>query len=251
MARKPGKLDILETILKRNWHEGADEIDLRENESYHYFFFDNVRNKQDLEAAWAVFPEHKEIRERLERVERAARIVPGFGYRLPRDDNRCSTDELAKVIRKHIQLVSPLVVDRPGYRHPSGGKLLEFVETPFQVVLAPDDVSCPSNDDADLWGVLLEAISEAKFVPERYPFEEEHYSLLQNWAQMFTKCPEVEAYLLWPCLGTELGLPDETPSPGFQLWAHHCRDRYWIKDSDFRSGVVYFRPPWLDSSQSN
>ena len=245
MARNPAKIDILEAILKRNWDERADEIDLRGNESYHFFFFDNIRNEKDLEAAWAVFPEHQEIRERLEHVERAATIVPGFGYRLPREGNQCSTDELARLIRKHIQLVSPLVVDRPGYRHPSGGKLLKFVETPFQVVLAPDDVACPSNDQADLSGVLLEAISEAKFTTEPYPFEEDHYSLLQNWAEMFTKCQEVEVFLLWPCLGAKLGLPDETPNPGFQLWAHHCRDRYWVKDSDFKSGIVYFRPPWL------
>jgi hypothetical protein len=247
MARKPAEIDILEAILKRNWGEGADEIDLRENESYHYFFFENIGNKKDLEAAWAVFPEHMEIRERLARVERAAKIVPGFGYRLPKEGNRCSNDELAKLIRQHIELVSPLVVDRPGYRHPSGGKVLKFVETPFHVVLAPDDVSCPSNDEADLWGVLREAISEAMFTPEPYPFAEKHYSLLHHWAEMFTKCQEVEAYLLWPCLGPKLALPDETPDPGFQLWAHHCRNRYWVKDSDFKSGIVYFRPPWLEA----
>lgn len=196
------------------------------------------------------FPNTRTFAARLQQVERLAKIVPGFGYRLPNEDNRCNTDELAGLIRKHIQLVSPLVVDRPGYRHPSGGKLLKFVETPFQVVLAPDDVPCPTKDEADLCGVLLEAISEAKFKPERYPFEEEHYQLLQNWAAMFTKCQEVEAYLLWPCLGTKLGLPDDTPNPGFQLWAHRCRDRYWVKDSDFRSGVVYFRPPWIEVNQS-
>jgi hypothetical protein len=246
MARKPEKIDVLETILKRNWDEGADEIDLRENESYHYFFFDNIRDKKDLEAAWSVFPENKEIRARLERVERAATTTPGFGYRLPKDSNRCSTDALAELIRKHIELVSPLVVDRPGYRHPSGGKFLKFVKSRFEVTLAPNGVACPKNDEADLCGLLREALSEAQFAPKPYPFREEHYSLLHNWAETFAQCQEVTAYLLWPCIGPKLGLPDETPDPGFQLWAHNCRDRYWMKDSDFKSGVVHFRPPWLE-----
>lgn len=246
MSRKPAKIELLETILKRNWGDGADEIDLREDESYHYFFFDNIHSREDLEAAWAVFPEQMEIRKRLATVERLATSVPGFGYRRPKEENRCSTDELAKLIREHIRLVSPLVVDRPGYRHPSAGKLLKFVRIPFQVVLAPADVACPDNDEADLWGVLREAISEAQFIPEPYAFEKKHYSLLRNWAEMFTKCQEVEAYLLWPYLGKKLELPEETTDPGFHLWAYRCRNRYWIKDSDFKSGIVYFRPPWLE-----
>ncbi len=73
------EIALLETILKRN-SDDPESVDIA-NEVDHYFFFDAIADASDLEAAWAVFDEHVEIRRRLANIEADAQCVPGWGYR--------------------------------------------------------------------------------------------------------------------------------------------------------------------------
>jgi hypothetical protein len=234
MPRDRDKIDLLQEILKRNLRpeEIIGNFDLRTNESYHYFYFDCIRDPNDLELAWSIFPENKEIRRRLKIVERAASIIPGWGYRVAKETNRCDHATLKKLIRQHIRFMRPLV------RYEDIGR---FLDKPFEIVLAPKNVAVPDDMNNDLLLALDEGPGD--FFIEHYPIDKQHYWLLDNWAIYLTKCDEVARYLLWPCLRKVSHLPKESPNPGFRLWTYHCRDRYWIKDGDLSSGVVYFRPP--------
>jgi len=236
MSSETEPIDVLEEILKRN-SEPGEEIDLRENEVDHYFYFDKIANPGDLEAAWAVFPESQEIRKRLQEVDSVCDVIDGWGYRVPKESNRCEPDELLQILRTHIERMRSLIPDDDYYRD-----VINFIDGSFDVQIAPADASPPEEDDENaLFDTLYEVISE--FTLEHCSLDEPHKELLYNWAIYLTKCDEVAAYLLWPCLDGVSDLPADTPDPGFQLWANDCRMRYWIKDEDFGSGVVYIAPP--------
>lgn len=101
-------LRVLEEILQRN-SDFADAVNLRNAEVHHYFYFDRITDPADLEAAWAVFPEHQEIRQRLARIERVATTgdkqmcsgLPGderWRIRVPKEGNRCTDDDLKRIV---------------------------------------------------------------------------------------------------------------------------------------------------------
>jgi hypothetical protein len=238
MSQPAEKIDVLQAILTRNSGNGED-VDLRENEVDHYFYFDKIHDASDRESAWAVFPEEKEIRRRLEQVEQAAHVIGGFGYRVPNPANRCESNALADLVRRHIQLMQPLILNAEYNR-----EVLEFIDRKFQVLPGAREVLVPSPRDNPLFLTLYEGLQEFKL--KHFPLAEKHYLLLCNWAEYLTRCDEVALHLLWPCLRDIGDKSAQIPEPGFRLWTCQCRDRYWIKDSDFKSGVVYYRPPWLD-----
>ena len=232
------KLNMLTEILKRN-SDDPDSVDML-NEVDHYFFFQSISNADDLEAAWALFDEHKEIRSRLLNLENSTREIPGWGYLIPQlEQVRCSEDELLALVSSHISMLRPLLLQED-YNE----EIISFIDRGFAIETAPAPVEIPDVSENELFGVLYEAISEYRI--EHYPYDIPHYEVLRNWAIYLTKCDEVACYLLWPCLKHKLTLPDTCMDAGAKLWKLGCRDRYWVKDLDFESKTVYFRAPWMD-----
>ncbi len=234
------QIQKLEQILKRNVdnEEERKQIDLIDQESYHYFFFDNIK-PEDLEDAWSVFPEGKEIRKRLVQLEEKADVVPGFGYRLPGGDDLCTSDTIAELVRNHLRLVGPLVPEEDYNENE-----INFLKRDYDVVLAAPEIPIPAENP--LFIALYEGI---QVLLEDFPSNLDHYGLLYNWAIYLTKCDEVACYLLWPCMHDAENTGPEILEPAFRLWKYQCRNRYWIKNNDFDSGIVYFRPPWLDQKE--
>lgn len=237
------ELQILEEILKRNCEseEELSYIDFAENEVDYYFYFDRILNPDDLETAWSLFPESTEIRIRLQAVEDGTNEVPGFGYRVPLSKTMESIDDL---VRDHLRVSRELLV---AIRNDCEEEI-ELLNSSLEVALAPPEIAVPPAEENRLFLSIYESIQELLVVyrprPSKFP---NHYDLLYYWAIYLTKCDEVALYLLWPCLEKIPPLPADTPDYAFHLWKAKCRDRYWIKDNDIKSGVVYFRPPWLDS----
>lgn len=232
------ELRELEAILKRN-SDNPDDIDI-EDEVNHYFLFDNIFNKDDLERAWSLFPEGEIIRDRLSVVEQKTQTIAGWGYRIPGATNPgVDSEQFLKLVENHIKALRPIILDGD-----YNDDIRAFIDTGFTVELAASNESIPSPTDNDLFGTLYEALQEFKI--DYFPFNKEHYEVLYNWAIYLTKCDEVAAYLLWPCLqGVEEFEPDLFDY-GVKLWKLGCRDRFWIKDGDIASQTVCFRPPWLD-----
>ncbi len=232
------ELKSLEDILKRN-SDHPDEIDI-ENEVEHYFIFDKISNPVDLEKAWSLFPEHKKIRNRLEKIEENTDIIPGWGYRVINENyNKCETSELASTIDSQIKNLRPFILDGD-----YNDDIRQFIDSGYFIELAPKDVTVPELGENEIFGTLYEAIQEFKI--EHFPYEKEHYQVLENWAIYLTKCDEVAVYLLWPCFNDIQLLDSEVFSHGAKLWKFDCRDRYWVKNLDCSSKTIYFRPPWLD-----
>ncbi|MDN7130967.1 hypothetical protein JNO04_01200 [Halomonas sp. MC140] len=232
------KLKILEEILKRN-SEDPESIDI-ENEVYHYFFFDAVGDKTDLETAWAVFDEHEEIRNRLSKIESNTNTIPGWGYRIPKHDQiKCDEEELKSLVRSHISSLRPILMEED-----YNADIISFIDNDYKVEVSPSDVEIPDVSDNELFVVLYEAICE--YWIEHFPYEKDHYEVLKNWAIYLTKCDEVATYLMWPCLEHENKLAPNTMEAAAKLWKLGCRDRFWVKDLDYSSKVVYVRPPWLE-----
>lgn len=236
-------MKLLQDILERNTSPdlGLSAVDIYE-ESCQWFYFDQIANTDDLELAWSIFPEQQEIRQRLMRLESVADIVPNFGYRLPKKDNRCALEDLRKLIEQQLRSICPLIPDRDYL-----AETRQALGRPFEIVLAPMDELVPDWQHNELRTSLYETIQNANELRIR----EDHYYLLYEWAVYLTKCDEVAVYLLWPCLDASRIYAPETPEAGFRLWSLDCRDRYWFKNNNPRLGVIHFRPPWLETTPSN
>lgn len=229
------KLKLLEEIVKRNSDE-PEYVDMTDEVS-HYFIFDQITNPKDLETAWSLFDEQKEIRARLANVEGNTDTVPGWGYRIPQQV-RCDQDELLALVKEHLTNLRPFL-----YESSYTNDIISFLDNEFEIEMAPNEAVCPETTDNDLFMVLYEALSE--YLISAFP-EDEHYEVLYNWAIYLTKCDEVASYILWPCLEHEESEIEDLMEPAAKLWKFDCRDRFWIKDSDTKSKIVYVRPPWLD-----
>ena len=236
-------MKLLQDILQRNLPADSDFpiVDIND-ESWHWFYFDQIANSDDLELAWSVFPEQQEIRRRLKQLEAAADIVPSFGYRVSKKENRYPLEDLQKLVEQHLRSLYPLIPDRDEL---AATRLA--LGRPFEVVLAPPDDPVPDWRENDLRDALFGAVLNANdlHVPE------DHYYLLYHWAVYLTKCDEVVTYLLWPCLEASRVYPPATPEAGFQLWRLNCLDRYWFKNNDPDLGIVHFRPPWPETPPNN
>ncbi|WP_024610871.1 hypothetical protein [Pseudoalteromonas sp. TB64] len=232
------KLKLLEDILKRN-SEDPDSIDI-ENEIDHYFFFNAIHNKDDLEIAWSVFDEHEDIRNRLSKIQNNADSIPGWGYKTPNLDYvKCDDEELKRIVSLHVSSLRSILLEED-----YNADIITFIDNGFKVEIAPSNIEIPGTSVNTLFGVLYEAITE--YWIEYFPYDDEHYEVLKNWAIHLTKCDEVATYLMWPFLERSNDLTDNTMDAGAKLWKFGCRDRYWVKDLDYSSKVVYVRPPWLD-----
>jgi hypothetical protein len=233
MADDP--VDVLEDILKRN---GCADVDLRDNEVDRYFLFDQISDPRDLDLAWEQFPFHQQIRSRADRVNAVSDIIPGWGYRTPKESNRCSDDDLIKYARDCFTAIQAMIL-REDYNH----EVLTFLEAPYEIIVDDDQAAAPPEaSDNSLFSALYEGISE--FTARHYSFDIPLYEILYDWAIYLTKCDEVALYVLWPLLDGVAEIDPDTPVPGFELWRYGCRIRYWIKDNDFQSGVVHVQPPW-------
>lgn len=232
------ELRLLEEILKRN-SEDPDSIDI-ENEVDHYFFFDGIKNEEDLDEAWRVFDEHEEIRNRLLNIVSETDSISRWGYRIPKSEQiRCDDQELKNLVSLHISSLRPILLEED-----YNAEIIAFIDSGFQVEIAPSGIEFPDTSDNELFGVLYEAIGE--YWIDNFPYDREHYEVLKNWAIYLTKCDEVATYLMWPFLSNEKDLAPCTMDAGAKLWKLGCRDRFWVKDLDYVSKVVYVRPPWLD-----
>lgn len=218
-------IKILEEILLRNLpdEERLHELSLRHC-GYRYFYFDHIRRKEDYEAAWSVFPEYQQIRQRLDEVENLANVIPGFGYRVPRNDVPITERKLLALLRKLFEHVGPLIDDDD-----SNADIKGFLNRQPTIEIAADELAIPDPRENNLFLTLYEGMQ--RFALEHFP-PGDHYSLLRDWAIYLTKCDEVAFYLLWPCLRRRQDLSPDTPLAWFQLWSHDCRDRFWIKDND-------------------
>ena len=235
------KLKQLEDILKRN-SEQPQSIDI-ENEVDHYFFFDKISNENDLEEAWSIFEEAKAIQERLLLVESNSKTLPVFGYRIPENEQAlCSNEELTSLVRSHITNLRPLLLEED-YNE----EIISFIDQDFAIEIAPPDINIPNTSDNQLFGVLYEAIGE--YWIEHFPYHKPHYEVIKNWSIYLTKCDEVATYLMWPILENRNDLTANTFEPGTILWKLGCRDRYWVKDLDYHSKVIYVRAPWHDKQK--
>lgn len=231
------ELALLEEILKRNSQE-PESIDI-ENEVDHYFFFDEIENKHDLETAWSVFKEHREIRARLANVEGDSDTISGWGYRIPLGHEfRCTDQELKNLVRSHISSLRPILLEEDYNKD-----ILSFIDNGYVVEIAPADVEPPELTNNELFAVLYEAVGD--YWIDHFPYEKAHYEVLKNWAIYLTKCDEIAMYLMWPCLHHDSDLTSDIMDAAAKLWKLGCRDRYWVKDLDYASKVVYIRPPWL------
>lgn len=225
-------IDVLEDILKRN----GFEVDLRENEADRYFFFDSIADPQDLDLAWRQFPAHEEIRARAADVDAAAEIVAGWGYRVPKQSNRCSDSALANLVRGHITTMRPLIGD-------DDDDIRVFIDRGYEIQIVGTSVGPPPDPmDNSLFLVLYEAACE--FKREHFPFDTHVMEVIYDWAIYLTKCDEVVLYLLWPVFQDTGEVDPHTPEPGFQLWQLNCRTNYWIPNDDAQSRLVYVQPPW-------
>lgn len=233
------ELDILAEILKRNSDDQSPlAIDI-ENEMNHYFFFDAIKNEVDREAAWSVFDEQLEIRNRLSTIENHANKVTGWGYRIPKHHARCSDDKLIALVAAHIAKLRPILLEED-YNAPA----IAFIDGGFSIEIAPAGIAVPEPAHNDLFLTLGEAVSD--YWTSHFPYEKRHYQVLNNWAIYLTKCDEVAAYLMWPCLKHEKPLDPQMMEAGVELWKLDCANRYWVKDEDYAGKVLYVRPPWLD-----
>jgi hypothetical protein len=227
-------MQLLEQLLKKNLpEEERDDVDLSD-EVYQWFYFDQLRDKEDLERAWSVFPEQAEIRRRLAEVERAANTVPSFGYRVAKENQAVAPADLAECIRLHLEKIRPLLPDRAENK-----AILRALDAGPRIELAPEGVRAPKAGENDLFLALYEAMQEPKYEIDRG----EHYGLLSEWAIYLTKCDEVALYLLWPALPISHRLPPDTALPAVRLWAMGCRDCFWFKDQDPATGTVWFTMP--------
>src|SRR5436309_2230046 len=100
---KTDPVKTLESILHRHGHD----VHLWENEVDRYFLFDQISDPNDLDLAWSQFPAHRQIRARAAEVDVVSDIVPGWGYRTPKESNRCSDAELIELVRRHIAGIHP------------------------------------------------------------------------------------------------------------------------------------------------
>ena len=229
------ELKLLEDILKRN-SDNPDEIDIN-NEVNHYFFFDEIKNTKDLNTAWSVFKEHKEIQKRLSLVEDKTNTIPGWGYRTPQSDKiSIEENELINIVTQHVNSIHPMLPDEEYF-----SDLITFIKNGFTVEIAPSNIDPPDISDNELFFQLYEAIGE--YWIECFPRDKDHYEVLNNWAIYLTKCDEVAIYLMWPCLEHEITLSSSTMDAAAKLWKLGCRDRYWIKDLDYSQKVIYVKPP--------
>jgi hypothetical protein len=232
------ELGILEEILKRN-SDDPESVDIN-NEIDHYFFFDAIKNQNDLEVAWSVFDEHEEIRDRLLKVESNTDSIPGWGYRIPQQEQvKCNDEELISLVASNISSLRPILLEED-----YNADIISFIDNGFRVEIAPSNIEIPATSDNELFGVLYEAIGE--YWIEHFPYDKEHYEVLKNWAIYLTKCDEVATYLMWPCLKHETKLEPTTMEFAAKLWKLGCRDRFWVKDFDYSKKAVCIRPPWLD-----
>lgn len=96
-------IKTLEDILNRNGHD----LNLRDRdkEEHRYFLFGKISAPGDLDLAWSQFPAHGEIRARAAQVDAVSEIIPGWGYRTPRESNRCSDAEIVALVREHITAI--------------------------------------------------------------------------------------------------------------------------------------------------
>lgn len=218
------ELEKLQNILSRNTGEVVNISD----EVNHYFFFDQIKDRQDLEDAWRIFPEHQEIRRRCDEVRRyqncksLADRGPVYG------------DYVSELIKSNILSLRKITPNRSEYKD-----VINFIDAGFSVEVVPEEVSLPEYSDNTLFSVLQEAVSD--YLVDCTPRDKPHYELLMNWAIYLTKCDEVAAYILWSCLIHKGEYLPSLLDDSVKLWAMGGRDRYWIKDNDFCQAIIYLK----------
>lgn len=233
--KKTSPIQLLTELLRKN--VPADEresITLDEDSVDRWFYFDRITDAADLEAAWGVFTEQAEIRRRLAELESLAKVMPGFGYRIPKKQI-VKPRELVALVKLHLQKMRPLIADQE-----ENAAILALIDAGPRVEVAPASAKMPRADDNELFMAVYEALQEPTYsLSDRG----EHYDMLCEWAIYLTKCDEDVLYLLWPTLDISRQLPGDTAEAGMRLWALDCRDRYWCKNNDPATGIVYVRPP--------
>jgi hypothetical protein len=227
-------IDMLEDILKRNGHD----LDLRDSnkEEHRYFLFDQISAPSDLDLAWSQFPSHRQIRARANEVDAVSDIVAGWGYRIPKESNRCSDVQLADLVRDNLTATRPLISGS----WDDGGA---FIDNGYDIQVVESEAGAPPDPmKNELFMALYESMGDFKI--DRFPFEQPILEILHDWAIYLTKCDEVALYLLWPVLKEVEEIDPNTPVPAFRLWQYNCRTNYWIKDGDLKSRVVCVQRPW-------
>src|SRR4051812_18388840 len=126
-------IHTLEKILKSQGHD----VDLLANEVDRYFFFDKISDAADLDLAWSLFPKHREIRVRAAEVDAVSDIVAGWGYRIPKQTQRCTDAELIGFVRAHLAAARPFLTD-------DWDDLGEFIDNDYEIeLLAEKTVEMP------------------------------------------------------------------------------------------------------------
>lgn len=225
-------IKLLEALLLKNLPpEEREGLTLNDDSPYQWFYFDHLEDPQDLEAAWAVFPEQAEIRRRLAEVERVASVLPGWGYRIPTP--QALPERRADLVRRHLQSMRPLIPNSE-----ENQATIAALAGELRLEPAPPDIAEPEPGKNWLFLTLYEAAQEPTY---ELLNRGEHYELLRDWAIYLTKCDEVALYLLWPALSLSQTLPADTPEAGMRLWAGDSRACYWFQDNDPLSGVIVYR----------
>jgi hypothetical protein len=156
----PDPVTTLEDILRRNGHD----LNLRENEVQRYFLFDQISDPGDLDLAWSLFPEHREIRARAAKVDAVSNIVHGWGYRTPRKSNRCSEAQLIELLQRHIAAIKPFIGE-------SYGDVVTFLDKGYDIQVVGKEAGSPPDPMGNiLFGALYEPMGD--FKRDHYSFEE-------------------------------------------------------------------------------
>ncbi len=224
----------MEEIIKRNSNE-PNKIDIN-NEVTHYFIFDDISDPADLEQAWSLFSENKEIRKRLAFIEQQADSIPGWGYRIPsnKEKFRCEESDLVSWVEAHVKNVRPIILSEDYNK-----EICDFIDGGFNVEIAPENEVIPDIRNNELFLTLYEALQEFKI--EHFPYEKEHYEVLLNWAIYLTKCDEIAAYLLWPCFNNTENFSSDMFEYAAKIWKVGCRGKYWVKDLNYSLKTIYCR----------
>jgi hypothetical protein len=136
-------------------------------------------------------------------------------------------------VQQHLEKIRPLFEDE---------EIADALQG-VRVMAAPPGAKAPRENE------LLWALGEAVDVPTYSMYKRgEHYSMLREWAIYLTKCDEVMLYLVWPTLDVARKLPADTPEAGLRLWSMNLRDRFWFKDNDPATGIVYVKLPGSKSA---
>lgn len=223
------ELKILESILSKSCNQTVDIKD----ESHHYFYFQNINNNEDLEKAWSVFPEHQAIRQKFLNIKNSEVFhAPKMDIKDIKECKAIDEAQFKKIVKSNILNLRKIIYDHEEYTD-----ILAFIDAGFNVEIATSDILTPDAVGNHLFSVLYESLSD--YVIDHFPYHKPHYEVLRNWAIYLTKCDEIAAYLLWPCLQHEQKITDDLIDNAFKLWQFNCRSNFWIKDNNTSTGVVY------------